>query len=61
LGKSWLIKLIMTHLSVTNKINDNVLVEFLSVLSGSLEGESNIFHAISVDMENWGVNSFCKI
>lgn len=51
----------MTEFSVANKINDNVTVELLSELSGELESALDIFHTISVHVENWRVNCFGDI
>ena len=51
----------MAHLPVTDKVNNNVMVEFLSVLGSCLEHEINIFHAVSIDMENRSVDSLRKI
>ena len=33
----------------------------LSILCGNLEYIMNVFHAVSIDVENWCVNSFGKI
>jgi len=61
LGETGVIKLVMTHLSVSNHINDHVLVECLAVLSSEFESFSNVFHAVSVDVENRGVNALSNV
>ena len=61
LCEGWLIKFIVTELSVSNQVNDNILLEFLTVLSGKFECSCNIIHTISVNMENWGIDRLCDI
>jgi hypothetical protein len=61
LCEGWLIKLVVTELSVSDKINNNILVEFLSKLGSKFEGSLHIFHAVSVYVENWSVDTLCYI
>jgi len=51
----------MSHLSVTDQVNNDVMLIKLSILCGNLEYIMNVFHAVSIDVENWCVNSFGKI
>jgi hypothetical protein len=51
----------VAHLSITNEVDDNIVMEFLSELSCSLKYEVNIFHTVSIDMEDWCIDSFCQI
>ena len=44
LGECGLIKLVMSHLTVTDEIDDHILTEFLTILSGNTESVSNIVH-----------------
>jgi hypothetical protein len=46
----------MTHLSVANQVNHDVFVKLLSELSSKFEGSLNVFHTISIYMENWCVD-----
>jgi len=61
LGETGVIKLVMAHLSVSNHINNHVLVESLTVLSSEFKSFSNVFHAVSVDVENRGVNALSNV
>jgi len=51
----------MAELPVTDQVDDNVTVEFLSELSGEFEGSLDILHRVSVDVENWRVNSLGNV
>ena len=54
LSELGLIQLVVAHFSVTNQVDDNIMVKLLSVLSSSLENVINIFHGVGVDVEDWG-------
>jgi len=56
-----LIKLVVTHLSVTDEVNNNVVVEFLPVLGSNFKCPMDVFQGVSVYMENWCVDGFGKI
>ena len=51
----------MTHFSIANKINDNIVMVNLSVLGCSLEHEINILHTVSVYMKDRSIYSFSEI
>jgi len=57
LGECWLIKFIVTHLTITNKINDNITAEFLTILGGNREGICHIVHRVSIHMEDGSADS----
>ena len=61
LGESGLIELVVTHLSVGNQINHNILVECLSVLSSNLESLDDVLKTVSVNVEDGGVDSLGDI
>lgn len=48
-------------LSISNKINDDVMIELLAVLSSDGENFANIVHGISIHMENGSFNRFSEI
>jgi len=51
----------MSHLSVTYQVDYNIFAEGLAILSSILKHLSNIFHTISVNVENRGINAFSNI
>jgi len=51
----------MTEFSVAYKVDDDITVKLLSELSGELESALDIFHTVSVHVENWRVNCFGDI
>jgi len=61
LGETWLIELIVTHLSVTDEINDNVMLELLSVLSCGSENKVDVIKAVSIHMKDWSIDSFGQV
>jgi hypothetical protein len=61
LGETRVVQFIMTHLTVADNVNDYVLSESLAVLSSVLKDLSDIFHGVSVNMENRGVNALSDI
>ena len=61
LSETWLIKLVVSKLSVTNQINNNIMIELLSVFSGSCEYMVHIVNALSVYVENWCIDGFGKV
>ena len=54
LSELGLIQLVVAHFSVTNQVDDNIMVKFLSVLSSSLKNMVHILHGVGVDVEDWG-------
>jgi hypothetical protein len=61
LGETRVVQFIMSHFTVANNINDDVLSESLAVLSSVLKDLGDIFHGVSVNMENRGVNALSDI
>jgi len=61
LSKGRLVELIVTEFSVSNKVNNNITLILLTVLSSKFKCSLNIFHTISIDVENWCINTFCNI
>jgi hypothetical protein len=51
----------MAEFPVTDQIDYDVTLELLTELSGELESSLYIFHAVSVDVENWGVDCLGNI
>lgn len=51
----------MSEFPVSDQIDDNVTLEFLSELSGELEGSLDILHAVRVDVENGCVDRLSDI
>jgi len=51
----------MSKLSVTDEVNNNVVVEFLSILSSGTEDHGDILHRISIYMEDWSTDSLSQI
>jgi hypothetical protein len=52
LGERWLIQLIMSHLSITNKINNDIVIKFLSIFSCCFECMMNGLHIICINVED---------
>ncbi len=52
LSVRWLIKLVVTHLAISNKINHDIFAEFLTILGSDAERVSNIVHGLSIHVEN---------
>ena len=48
----WLIKLVVAHLAVANKVNDNITAELLAVLRSNAECVGDIVHRVRVNVEN---------
>ena len=61
LSKGRLVEFIVTKFSVSNKVNNYVTLILLTVLSCKFKCSLNIFHAISIDMENRCINTFSDI
>lgn len=61
LSETWLIEFVVSVLSVSDDIDDNILLEFLSVLEGQFEDLVNKFWSISVNVEDWSLNGFSQI
>jgi len=51
----------MSHLSVADQVNNDIVMELLSVLSSNLKGICDILKAIGVDMEDRSIDCFGKI
>jgi len=56
-----LVEFVMSHLSVTNDVDNDVLAKFLAVLSGDLESLSYVLHAVGIHVENRGVDCLSNI
>ena len=52
-----LIKLVVTHLTVTNEVNDDITAELLTILGSDTEGVSNIVHGVGIDVEDGSADS----
>lgn len=61
LSEAGLIELVVTHLTVTNEVDDDVMVELLAVLRSDLEAVVNVLHAVSVDMEDGSADSLGEV
>ena len=61
LRKTWLIKLIVTIFTISNQVNNDVMVELLSVLCRHFKAMMNVFGRICIYMENWSVYAFSQI
>jgi hypothetical protein len=61
LRETWLIELVMAHLSIADNVNNNVVLELLSVLSSGSEHEIDIVQAVCVDMEDWGAHRLGQV
>lgn len=51
----------MTHLSVTNKIDHDVTLEFLTVLGRDGEHFGNVVHGVRVDVEDRRLDGFGEV
>jgi hypothetical protein len=60
-GERGVIKLVVTELTVSNKVNHYVLFELLAVLCGNTENLSDGFHIISIDVEDRSVDHLSDI
>lgn len=58
LGKKWLILLIMTKSSITDKINEDVFFELLTILNSYLHTMIKKIGLISINMNDWSSNNF---
>lgn len=58
LGEERLILLIVTKSSVSDDINEDILLEFLSVLNGNLHTVIKQVWLISIDVDDWGSDNF---
>lgn len=61
LGERRLVELVVTHLSVTDQVNENILIEFLSVLSSNFENFRHIFQSVCIDVEDWSPDCFGEV
>lgn len=43
----------MSHFAIANKINNDVFVESLTVLSGNFESIRDVIHRVCIYMEDW--------
>ena len=58
LGFHGLFALVMSSPSITNELDDYILVKSHPVIRGKLRNEDYSLRIISVDMKNWGLNHF---
>lgn len=56
LGEHGLVKLVVTHFTVANQVDDNVATEALAVLGSNAEGVGNVVHAVRVHVEDGRAN-----
>jgi hypothetical protein len=61
LSETWLIQLVVAHLSIANQIDHHIVMVKLSVLSSSLENEIYVFHTVSIDVEDRSIDSLRQI
>lgn len=61
LSERWLIKLIVTKLTVANQVNNNVSEELLTILCRELEGALHILHRVSVNVEDRSIDGLGDI
>lgn len=61
LSEGWLIEFIVTVFSISNKINHDIMVEFLTIFSSNGENVMYILKTLSIDMEDRSIYGFCKI
>mmetsp|Transcript_24212 Transcript_24212/g.37290 ORF Transcript_24212/g.37290 Transcript_24212/m.37290 type:complete len:345 (+) Transcript_24212:1000-2034(+) len=61
LGEAGLIELVVTEFTVTNEIDDDIMIEFLSVLGSQLEHEAHVIHAVGVNVEDGSVDSLGEV
>lgn len=57
LREGGLIKLVMTHLTVADEVDNDVSSELLAVLGRNAESISDIVHRLSIDVEDRGADS----
>jgi hypothetical protein len=51
----------VAHLTVADKVDEDVSVEFLTILGSDFEDTCYVLQRISVDVENWRLNRLGKI
>ena len=61
LCETWLIQFIVTELSVSNKVNNNIFFKLLSVLCCELEYKADILDALGIHMEDGCIDCLHKI
>jgi hypothetical protein len=61
LGERRLVELVVAHLTVADKVDEDVSVEFLAILSSDFEHTCYVLQRISIDVENWRLNRLGKI
>ena len=61
MSETWLIRLVVSLLSITDNINDDICLELLSPISGELMDESDSFSIITVDVEDGTVVSLANV
>ena len=61
LSEAGLVELIVTHLTVTNEVNDDVVVELLAVLRRDLETMVHSLHVVRIDMEDRSADSLGEV
>ena len=61
LGEHGLVKLVMPKFAVSNKVDDHIIPEFLSILSSNPEDAHDVLHALSVDVEDRGIDRFSDV
>ena len=61
LRETWLIRLVVSLLSIADDINDDIGLELLSPISSELMDESDSFSIIAVDVEDGTVVSLANV
>lgn len=51
----------MTTQSVANHVDNDVVLEGLSVVCSHFEGSVNRFQVVSIDVNDWCINGFCQV
>lgn len=57
----WFIYFVVSILTLTDQVNDDIFLKLLSVLDGCLENEIDVFQVFCVNVEDRGFNCFGKI
>lgn len=61
LCERWLIKFVVTIFSITDQINNDIMIELLAILSCGGKNVMHIFKTLSINMEDRSINRFSQI
>jgi hypothetical protein len=56
LSERWLIELVVTIFSITDKIDDDIVVELLAILSSGGENVMDVFKRLCVNVEDRSID-----